>query len=289
MDFHKYQHIERIGTVETDGIELGTCYVFPKIDGTNAQVWWNDGLQAGSRNRQLSIDNDNHGFYEWALKQQNIISFLKEHPELKLYGEFLVPHTLKTYDDSAWQNFYVFDVMEGAEYLHYEVYKELLSPHGILFIPPICKVDNPTVERLTNQLEKNGYLIKDGEGVGEGIVIKNYDYKNRYGRVTWAKIVRNEFKAKHWGGDTTNVKEKKEVEWEIVGKYVTKSLVDKEYAKIEEWTSKMIPRLLNTVFYCLVKEESWNYVKEFKNPVIDYRRLLNLTIMRIKELKPELF
>ena len=289
MDFHKYQHIERIGTVETDGIELGTCYVFPKIDGTNAQVWWNDGIQAGSRNRQLSIDNDNHGFYEWVLRQQNIIRFFREHPSLRLYGEWLVPHTLKTYDDSAWRSFYVFDVMEAGEYLHYDVYKELLIPFEIPFIPPICKVKNPTLERLTNQLEKNGYLIKDGEGVGEGIVIKNYDYRNKFGRVTWAKIVRNEFKAKHWGGDTTEVKEKKEVEQLIVDKYITLSLVEKEHSKIEDWTSRMIPRLLHTVFYCLVKEESWNYVKEFKNPKVDYKRLLSLTIVRIKELKPELF
>ena len=32
MEFRKYQHIERFGTMEVDGIEIGTCYVFPKID-----------------------------------------------------------------------------------------------------------------------------------------------------------------------------------------------------------------------------------------------------------------
>ena len=37
--FVKYQHIERFGTQETEGIENGTCYVFPKIDGTNASLW----------------------------------------------------------------------------------------------------------------------------------------------------------------------------------------------------------------------------------------------------------
>ena len=41
MEFKKYQHIERLGTLEVEGIELGTCYVFPKIDGTNGSnlVW----------------------------------------------------------------------------------------------------------------------------------------------------------------------------------------------------------------------------------------------------------
>ena len=32
MEFRKYQHIERFGTDEVDGIEIGTTYVFPKID-----------------------------------------------------------------------------------------------------------------------------------------------------------------------------------------------------------------------------------------------------------------
>lgn len=64
MDFRKYQHIERFGTSEVEQIEIGTCYVFPKIDGTNSSVWLNDGeLCAGSRNRQLSLESDNAGFF----------------------------------------------------------------------------------------------------------------------------------------------------------------------------------------------------------------------------------
>lgn len=36
MQFKKYIHLEKYGTTETQGIELGTAYVFPKLDGTNA-------------------------------------------------------------------------------------------------------------------------------------------------------------------------------------------------------------------------------------------------------------
>lgn len=61
--FYKYQHVERLGTTETNGIEMGMCYIFPKIDGTNSQLWFNEGLQAGSRNRHLEVENDNAGFY----------------------------------------------------------------------------------------------------------------------------------------------------------------------------------------------------------------------------------
>ena len=298
MEFLKYQHVERFGTTETNGIENGMCYVFPKIDGTNSQLWLNcdtfgTKLMAGSRNRQLELDNDNAGFYNWACEQDNIFEFFKEYPTLRLYGEWLVPHSLKTYNEKAWRKFYVFDVMEGENYLPYEEYAAILEPFGIEFIPPLCKVENPTYERLISQLENNGYLIEDGKGIGEGIVIKNYDYKNKYGRVTWAKIVTNEFKAKHAKCQVTEIKETKVIEQEICEKFVTKSLIEKEFSKIEtecgDWSSKYIPRLINTVYYCLVTEECWNFVKEFKFPNVDFKRLQFFCTQQIKAQMPVLF
>lgn len=55
MIYRSYQHVERLGTTETNGILDGTCYIFPKIDGTNATVWLGDDntLRAGSRKREL--------------------------------------------------------------------------------------------------------------------------------------------------------------------------------------------------------------------------------------------
>jgi hypothetical protein len=292
MEFEKYQHVERLGTVETEGIEYGTCYVFPKIDGTNSQLWFNEAIQAGSRNRQLSLDNDNAGFYNWAVKQICFYKLFEKYPTIRLYGEWLVPHSLRTYNKDSWNNFYVFDVTNGGEYLTYETYKSILEEFGIEYIPPICKVDNPIYERLQNQLEKNGYLIEDGKGIGEGIVIKNYNFKNKFGRITWAKIVTNEFKAKHSKTQITELKECNIIEQDIVNKYVTLSLIDKEFSKIQNesgCSSKMIPRLLNVIYYCLVTEECWNFVKEFKNPTINFKTLFFLTTVKIKQTKPELF
>lgn len=104
MEFRKYQHIERYGTEEVQGIENGTCYVFPKIDGTNASVWMNNEgkICAGSRNRQLSIDKDNAGFLKSIIEDDNIKRYLMTNPTHRLYGEWLVPHSLKTYRDDVW-------------------------------------------------------------------------------------------------------------------------------------------------------------------------------------------
>ena len=293
MEFRKYQHIERFGTPEVQGIEVGMCYIFPKLDGTNSQLWWDMGLQAGSRNRHLSLESDNAGFYAWALQQQNIITFLDFNRELKLFGEWLVPHTLKTYTKDAWRKFYVFDVLDLSDgtYLSYEKYKPMLQEWQIDYIPPICKVQNPTYEKLTSYLTTNTFLVEDGKGAGEGIVIKNYNYRNPFGRVVWAKIVANEFKATKQRGVTQEERQKRLTEEAIVEKYVTRTLVEKELAKIDinGWTGRDIPKLLNTVYYCLIKEESWNFVKELKNPTINYKTLFSLTVAKVKELIPDRF
>jgi len=296
MSFEKYMHVERFGNDEVQGIELGDCYVFPKLDGTNASLWWDGGLRAGSRNRELELDNDNAGFFNWAFLQQKFECFFDAYPGIRLYGEWLVPHSLKTYQETAWRNFYVFDVQpsDSDEFRPYEVYKEYLEKFDIGYIPAISIIKNASYENLLIELENNKFLIRDGEGSGEGIVIKNYGFKNRFGRTIWAKIVTNSFKEKHIKEMGPQVKTlNKMAEQTICDEYVSKHLVDKVYAKIvnemEGWNSKYIPRLLQTVFYDLVNEETWNFVKKLKNPTINFQTLNTLAIMKIKEIKPELF
>lgn len=296
--FQKYQHVEKLGTSETDGILEGTCHVFYKIDGTNASVWWQDGdIRCGSRNRELSLDNDNAGFMAWATGdgRPRLEAFFAANPNCRLYGEWLVPHSLKTYRDDAWRDFYVFDVVqwdqeaETAAYLPYDVYQPLLEEAGINYIPPLAVIKNPTEDNLLRFMDKSGqFLVKDGAGKGEGLVIKNYRWRNRYGRQTWAKMITNEFKEKHhkeMGAPLVNgtllVEEK------IVDEFLTEAFVQKEKAKIEleagGWFSNCIPRLLGTVYYEFVREETWNYVKKHKNPKINFQVLNTLCIRKTKE------
>jgi hypothetical protein len=296
MSFLKYQHLERYGNTEVEGIEVGTCYVFPKQDGTNGSVWYEHGtLRCGSRNRELSPDNDNAGFMNAMMVDKAVISFLYNEPDLVLYGEWLVPHTLKTYNDDAWRKFYVFDVFDRKKerLLSYDEYSEGLVTAGINVIAPIAIIKNGSIDHFTECLSKAHYLVKDGEGAGEGVVIKNYDYTNKYGRQTWAKIVTNEFKAKHHIAMGAPVVGGEIVEEKIAAKYVTQALVDKVEAKIVNemggWSSKYIPRLIHTVYYDLVTEETWNFVKEFKNPKVDFKVLSHYVTVKIKELKKELF
>jgi hypothetical protein len=284
-----------------EGIEVGTCYIFPKLDGTNGSVWLDQekpiGLQfsCGSRNRELALDNDNAGFMNAMVSDVPMVTYMFANPEHILYGEWLVPHTLKSYQDDAWRKFYVFDVFDRKKerLLSYDEYAQGLIEAGLNVIAPVAIIKNGSIDHFTECLSKAHYLVKDGEGAGEGIVIKNYDYKNKYGRQTWAKIVANEFKAKHHLAMGAPIIGGEIVEEKIASKYVTQALVDKVEAKIINemggWSSKYIPRLLNTVWYDVVTEETWNFIKEFKNPKIDFKILSHYVTARIKSLKQDLF
>ena len=300
MEFKKYQHVERFGNSEVLGIENGKCYIFPKIDGTNSSVWLSEGkICAGSRNRELSEDKDNAGFYKEIIKDENIRKYLEKHPTHRLFGEWLVPHSLKTYRDDAWRKFYIFDVCidtdsgEGLKYLSYEEYKPLLDECDLNYLAPLRVIKNGTYDNFIQCLNQNDVLIQDGQGTGEGIVIKNYDFYNKYGRQTWAKIVTSEFKEKHSKIKGVSVIENKLIEEKIVDEFVTSAFIEKEYSKIvndkQGWSSQYIPMLISKIFYELINEEMWNIIKKFKNPTINFKILNTMVINKIKIVKSEIF
>lgn len=303
MKFKKYQHLERYGNQSVSDIEQGDVYVFPKIDGTNSSVWLNDegNIAAGSRNRELSHENDNAGFYNYIVTDENIKKLLNDNPNLRLYGEWLVPHSLKTYRENAWRKFYIFDVLlhtseDEYEYLPYPEYKQLLDTYDLEYIAPLGIVKGGNYDNFINYLDKNQYLIEDGKGNGEGIVLKNYNYTNYKGDVRWAKIVSSEFKELHskkMGAPVIQV-ELEVIEQIIVDNYCTKAFIEKEYHKLklilDGWDNKHIPRLLSHIWYEFINEEIYNAIKKLKNPKVDFKLLNQLVLKKVKfVLKDQVF
>lgn len=292
-EYVKYQHVERLGNDEVDGILFGDVYVFPKIDGTNAHIWWDNGLRYGSRKRELSLEKDNAGFMQWA-SNKDWKGIFAELPEgSHIFGEWLVPHSLKTYREDAWRDFYIFDiVLPNETYMIYEEYQPILDKLGLNYIMPLRIITNPQIDNIIRVLEDNTFLIEDGKGIGEGVVLKNYAYQNKYGRQTWAKVVTSEFKEKHnreMGAPIT--KGTDFIEEKIIEEFLSDAMIDKVYAKIslERWSSSKIPKLLGIVWHDLITECIWDALKKFKNPKIDFKILNRFAIIKIKKHKPELF
>ena len=297
QEYEAYQHVEKLGNSEVQDILFGEVYVFPKIDGTNAHVWKEDGvIRAGSRRRPLTVDDDNAGFCKFVTDNMSKFEKLFEMlPEgAHVYGEWLVPRSLQTYRETAWRDFYIFDVRVGARHLHYNDYQPFAVAADINYVPPMRIIRNPTIDNIHDVLDQNNFLIKDGAGAGEGVVLKNYDFVNKYGRQVWAKVITSEFKELHHKAMGAPVSKGSDlVEEKIVDKYLTAALVDKIHANISNeeggWSSKCIPRLIHTAFYDLVREHSWDMVKEFKNPTINYKTLQGFAIRKVKSLKPDIF
>jgi hypothetical protein len=298
--FKRYQHIEKLGTSETDGILDGLCYIFPKIDGANASVWKEgDGqLRVGSRNRDITGSENLKGLHEYVCKYDGMQRLLADHPSLRPYGEWLIPHTFKDYRTEAWNKFYVFDCeyadSTSGYLLDYRTYTDFMQKYGIEFIPPLAIIDRPSMEQLMSLVESNNYLVQDGKGPGEGIVIKRYDFVNRYGRTTWAKIVRSEFKdhnRKAFGPRITQGPHK--IETDISNEPGLSVIVQKVYANIRSakggWEGRFIPMLLGTVWHEFVTEEVWSWMKKYRTPTIDFKVLQRLVETKVKETLPEIF
>lgn len=296
--FLRYPSLERLGNVEVEGIEAGVAHVFPKLDGTNSSMWLDeDTFGYGSRNRTLSLDNDNGGFMTAMETEQGspYKAYLRDNPKRILYGEWLIPHTIKGYRPEAWKKFYVFDVynLENDSFIPYDQYVEELKRYEITFIPCIKIVRNGTPENFLHEAKNSRFLLTTEAPFGEGVVIKNYDWENKFKRVTWAKVVNGEFKddmALQWGPGSVGGPCNEEI---LAGECATIALIEKEYAKIvaekDGWSSKDIPRLLETVFYCVVKEELYSGLKKIKFGTVNFNSLKSFVIKRIKEVKPELF
>lgn len=288
MEFEKYMHVERLGKEDVEGITSGTCYVFPKIDGTNGQIYMDNGeLHFGSRKRELSITSDNAGFMNSLKDDNRYAEYFKKFPKRRLYGEWLVPHTIKGYSKNAWRKFYVFDVESEGKLLAYNEYIEELKEFEIDYVPVQAILENPTDEQLKEQMEANEFLMDTG--IGEGIVVKNYEFHNKYGNQVWGKMISAEFKVKHKLPSNSDVVP---IEFTFVEQLCTEAFVQKEFAKIcidEPWEQKKIPMLISKIFHELINEELWDFLKKHKNPTINFRVLQGAVVDKIKLSLPQVF
>ena len=298
MNYKSYQHIEKLGREECEGVLNGTVTLQPKIDGTNSVVFLGDDgkIHAGSRKRELTLDDDNAGFYNTIEKDENIKNYFEKHPSHYIYGEWLVPHSIKSYNDDAWKKFYIFDVFDDEEkrYLSYDEYVPLLEEFNLTYIPEIARIENPTIEEVASYINKTHYLMPEGQ-VPEGVIAKNYNYRNKWGHVVWGKIISDEFFNKKQRLRQTNHEAKENFELKIANEYITESLIRKEYAKIlnehkDASRNELIGRVLNAVYDSFIEEDLITVVRKNKGCTINFGNMKKSSDTRVKEvLRTELF
>lgn len=302
MNYKSYQHIEKIGKSEVEGLLNGTCYISYKIDGTNGCVFLGDDkeLHFGSRNREISLKKDNSNFYKLMTSEEykdtynDLKKLLINHPDVIIYGEWLVPVTIKRYKQEATKKFYVFDIYDTNTdtYLNYDTYSALLKSNypNIDYIPLLAKITNPTIEQLKELLNRTGeFLIT--QGLGEGIVVKNYEFRNTYGRTTWGKMLTEDFlKEKNTtrNNNHQNNHNDSTVEYEIA-KLLTNEHISKELNKLLEnkqvsrWEMTYMSELMNRVFIEFYRDNWEIILKKFHNPTINFKTLKSICDNKTRE------
>ncbi|MGL4523620.1 MAG: RNA ligase family protein [Bacilli bacterium] len=279
MQFTKYQKLAHLGNKVTDGILNGTVHVFPKLDGTNASIWLStdDELRAGSRNRELSTNDDNRGFYNDYVRDNDTLyrcikSFQEKYntSNVVLYGEWLVQHTV-SYEDAHYRTFYLFDVLVDGKYLTYDEYVSVAN-HHVTVIAPITVLSSPKTDDIIACIEHATYCSPD---TPEGVVVKNYDYTNEFGDVIWAKCISDRF-VNNKGSKTKKprIYSDSVVETTIALDYVTEHLVDKIITKIGEFSMKNMKLYIDLTFKDVVEEYVYEYVTRNNYPTINTKHLL---------------
>lgn len=300
--YKPFIHVEHLDRDEAEGILQGDCFITPKLDGTNAVVFYKDGeLHAGSRTRELFPDqSDNADFRKWlsedGLEVQLIRRFLERYPNYILYGEWLGYNkfigNIKDYNKAALKTFHIFDIYdtEKEEYLHPTKYYDILTEYCLInyTVPLLVIATNPTQKQIENIAECNSYLLDNVGHPGEGIVIRNPNFKNKYGRYVIAKYVRPEYKqSKH----RQVPEDSDQIESIIVSKYVVDTEISKAIAKtnLHFNLEKFAPNkstmgyLLNEVWRGVICDEIANILKKYKNPTINFSLLRKYCDKKVRE------
>ena len=277
MSFKKYPKVHRLGKEETEGILEGTVHIEEKIDGANVSIWLDkrDEITCGSRNRELTEGFS--GFVDYVKSNESLKQLFAQYPTLRLYGEWLVRHTI-AYNETAYKQFYLFDVTimkdgeEVEEFWPREDVHKLANEFGIRFPEYHGSFENPTIEQLQPFVGKSVL----GE-VGEGIVLKNMLFRDKFGNHNYAKIVTEAFKEDNgvtFGGNNKH----SDTYWEmyITNKYMTLARIEKCMNKIQPTVEHKldmadIPRIANTAYHDMLTEEIWEIAK--KVGTVDFKAL----------------
>ena len=178
MEFKPYQHVERLGTDEVENLLDGEVHIFPKLDGSCSSIWLDNGvLKVGSRKRVITIEDDNQGCCKWVTENaEPYLNFLKDHPNIILYGEWLVGVHIKSYVKDMMKRVYIFDMYdtETDTYVPYLTYMKWCEGYKMLYIPCIG-VGKFTYEEIKGLAENNHFLLPE-DRMAEGVVVKRYDY-----------------------------------------------------------------------------------------------------------------
>lgn len=246
-----------------------------KIDGANASIAWDETtgkLEIFSRTNMLTSPGSLRGFYDYIKTNVEPKLDLSKNPDLVIFGEWCVGHSIKTYDKSWYNKWRVYDIWNKKldRYMTQDIVASFCSEYGLEYIEQLYEGPFISWDHCRSFLHASKAYGPDQEG----IVVKNQDKLMSKDRnaPAYIKIVNDKFiEHMHSKKEKTSADLVKEVEKqkaaELVVNIVTEARVKKAIFKlIDEGqlpielqptdmgkVMKLLPRL---VFDDCVKEEN---------------------------------
>lgn len=272
MKFKVYPKIQAIHKEECEGLLIGKCYIQEKVDGANASIWLesDEQIHYGSRSRDLFLANDNfNGFGDWVKNHKQLKEFFITNPFWRLNGEWLVRHSIK-YKELNYKQFYLFDIETPEGTLPLEKMYSIAMSFDIPTVHLFATIENPSVKQIKEYVGTSVLGLK-----GEGVVVKNLQFVNKFGENQFGKYVTQEFKEDNaitFGGN--NKTSDSYYEMYFINKYMTLARVQKVFNKLTSAESKLsekdIPRVMGTCFHDLMAEEGFSIAKEMATKLVKF-------------------
>ena len=292
MEQKKYMSIVRLGHRTTEGVlkEGDNIIIQEKLDGANASFRKDEGgnLHAFSRNKELDEDNNLGGFYQFVQENINPDDL---HNDVIYFGEWLNPHKVK-YPEYQKQ-FFLYDIYNVKEerYVDFSMVKFQANKLGLNLIPVFYEGEYQSFEHLESFVGKTlvGGELK-GKEMGEGIVVKNVDYRDRFGNQIFVKLVVDEFREVQKQRAPRDPNKPKSPEQEFVEATVNEARVDKFLHKFvdegilnEQWGIEDMGTILKNmggrIFEDIIEEESEMLPKDYEEKSI--KRAIGKTLPKI--------
>lgn len=193
----KYIDVIRYGKRGTQEVLSKDDYITitEKIDCANASFTYDADNEIGvgcySRNTEVNKDNTLRGFYGWVTEK---IVPIKDNlnPNYRYYGEFGCSHKVQ-YKPEVYGQFHMFSIWDDElqEYLSDDIVKSEAVRLGLQTVPYFYEGEFISYEHLMSFVGKSDLTIEPN--TGEGIVVKNVNYKDRYDKQVFVKLVSEKF------------------------------------------------------------------------------------------------
>ncbi|MFD1989973.1 RNA ligase family protein [Paenibacillus nicotianae] len=226
-EMKKYMSVVRLGHKTTENVlQPGDPIIIQeKLAGANGSFKLEEGeIVAFSRNERLTEQNNLQGFYEWT----QTLDANQLRSDVVYFGEWLTKHKIN-YGDLTKQ-FFLFDLydIEKEKYIHFTEVKKEAERLKLNLIPVFYEGEYQSLEHLESFIGQTALGVKKGEG----IVVKNVDYQDVYGKQLFVKLVIDAFK------EVQRIKKPKDPNFQSAEIEAVQSVLTR--ARVEKWVYKLV-------------------------------------------------